>query len=61
MFQDLAPENFNKNAVQFSGGGTNFGPAFATANQLMKDDADKNNIFILISDGEAEYPEVQIK
>lgn len=53
VFTGISPENFNIKAISFASGGTTFTPAFDAALNLMKNNADKNNIFIFISDGGA--------
>lgn len=60
VFECKPPQFFNKEYVTFGGGGTCFSPAFQSAINLIKKHLDKDNIFVFISDGQAEYPQNQV-
>lgn len=51
-WQKRPPQELNVDTIQYPGGGTTFGPTFASANQLLTNDVGQMNLrFILISDG----------
>jgi len=53
-FED--PGSFNIARIVFGNGGTKFTPAFKLGRYIIKRHLNVDNIFVLISDGAAEYP-----